>query len=528
MYDILFENAVIVDGTGGERYTGSIGVTDGRIYPTAAGSPARRTVDARGKILSPGFIDVHSHGDMEVGNDYARVCKTTQGVTTEIAGMCGNTQYPCLPEHREDLLTANGKPPKNIYEAIDRFQTGQAYFQFVDKAGKSCNMALFTGHSSLRIAVMGYSPEKPDARQMEKMKALLREAMEHGSLGLSTGLFYPPSGYANIDEVAELCKVVAEYGGIHTSHIRDESARILPAIQEILDIARRSGVRSNISHHKICGKSEWGASRQTLELIDQANASGLETTLDQYPYTASYTRLSACLPAHCFSNGFDMLLVRLRDPAYRREIQEQIAGDDPAFDGRYRQCGGFENIMVGIAPATPDAVGLTVSEYARRQGKEDFDAYFDILLANGNFCFGVYFSMSDEDLFRIIQHPQCMVGSDGVVTSLHGGTHPRGWGTFPRAIRIFVRENHLMTLEKMIHKITELPARVYGLENRGVIAEGKVADLVLFDEEKIRDQATYADSTHPCAGIDLVMVSGTIVFEGGEMTGRCPGRFIPA
>lgn len=525
MFDVLFQNATIIDGTGVPRRTGSVGVTEGILHMATACSPAYRIVNASGLVLSPGFIDVHSHGDSVVGSDFARACKTTQGITTEIAGMCGSTLYPSPPTQRDDTTFDNNG---DYQSEQDHLQSGKAYFNFVDAAEKSCNMALFTGHNALRVAVMGYSPEKPTPKQMEDMKDLLREAMEHGSQGLSTGLFYPPSGYADIEEIVELCKVVAEYDGIHTSHIRDESARVLESVQEIIEIARCSGVRSNISHHKICGKNEWGASKETLSLIDEANHNGLNITLDQYPYTASCTHLSACIPKYCFSDGVEALLQRLREPAYRKMIQDQIAGDDPAFDGRYRQCGGFENIMIGIAPRTPEAVGLAVAEYARRQGKPDFDTYFDLLLANQRECFGIFFSMSDEDLFRIIQHPNCMVGSDGIVTSSHGGTHPRGWGTFPRTIRLFVRENKLLTLEQMIHKMTQLPAKTYRLTGRGVIEEGAIADLVLFSENAIQDMANYASSTERCVGIHMVMVGGKVVYENGEMTECCPGHFLPA
>lgn len=527
MLDLLFQNATIIDGTGAPRRTGSIGVKDGLLCPAQADSPAARIINAQGKILSPGFIDPHSHGDMVVGNDFAQEAKTTQGVTTEIAGMCGSTFYPFQPGPEGNTMVPK-TAPENLRAAKDTFTTGAAFFQFVEQSPKSCNMALFTGHNALRVAVMGYSDAKPTPTQMDQMKAMLRESMEHGSLGLSTGLFYPPSGYADVDEVAQMCQVVAEYDGIHTSHIRDEASRILPSIEEILEIARRSGVRSNISHHKVCGKSMWGASKETLALIDQANSQGLHVTLDQYPYTASYTSLSACLPLHCFSEGKTVLVQRLKDPAYRQMVREQMDGDDPAYDGRYRQCGGFENIVVGIAPFAPHFEGLSVAEIARRQEKEEFDAFFDLLIDNELECFAIYFSMCDEDLFRIIRYPLCMVGSDGVVSSLHGPTHPRGWATFPRAIRLFVRENKLFSLEELIHKITQLPAQTYGLKDRGVIAEGMAADLVLFDEEKIQDMADYANSTERCAGIQMVVVNGQIVMERGEMTGIYAGRFLPA
>ena len=527
MFDLVFSNATIIDGTGAPRKKGSIGIRNGKIYDTHPNAAALRTIDAAGKILSPGFIDAHSHGDTVVGNDYARECKTTQGITTEIAGMCGTTFFPYIPNPQGNPNVAP-TAPQNLFQAKDQFSSGKGFFDFVEKCEKSCNIALFTGHNALRKACMGYSDQKPTPDQMEQMKGLLDASMEQGSLGLSTGLFYPPSGYADTDEIAELCGIVAKHGGIHTSHIRDEAANVEKSVDEIIEIAQRSGVQSNISHHKICGQSLWGTSARTLQKIHDANQNGQQITLDQYPYTASYTALSACLPLYCFADGTESLLEKLKDSSYRAMIKEQLTGDDPAFDGRYRQCGGFEHIMIGISAFVPEAEGLLISEYAAKINKDVFDTFFDLLVENKlTACYAIYFSMSDEDLFRIVQSPYCMIGSDGIVASLHGATHPRGWGSFPRAIRLFVREQQLMTLEAMIHKMTDQVAQTYHLKKRGRIADGFEADLVLFDEDTISDCNTYAKSTLRCTGIDMVVVNGEIVFENGTMTGHYPGRFLP-
>ncbi len=523
MFDLLIKNTEIIDGTGARAFRGSVAVKDGKIHMAEGNEDAVRVLDGAGLTLTPGFIDVHSHGDMVAGHDYARLCKISQGITTEVAGQCGSSCFPVLPESAALVETSSIMLGALERQHLTEFTGLAGYRSFLDTVPLSANIMTFAGHSALRLAVMGTSDAKPDASQMDQMKALLREAMEHGCAGLSTGLFYPPSAYADVDEVAELCSVVAEYGGIHTSHIRNEGSGVLKSIEEVLEVSRRTGVALNISHHKVCGRKNWGLSDKTLALVEKARAEGLQVTMDVYPYTASMTKLAACIPTEYFVKGTTWLQKALSDPALRKEIREKMEHFE---DGRYRQCGGFTGVMIGGCPTRPEAEGKFISDYANELGADPFEVFFDLVAEDGGQCTAIYFTMCEEDLDRIIKAPWTMIGTDGLAVSMTGKTHPRSWGSFPRAIRLFVREKKLLTMEEMIHRITGLAAQTYQMPGKGRIAEGFDADLVLFNKDTICDMADFTDSSRLTDGIRAVITGGAVVLEDGVMTGACPGTWI--
>ena len=531
MFDLLIRHGTIVDGTGRPAYPGAVACEGDKLRvlteSEAESAQAAETIDATGLAVCPGFIDAHSHGDRIIGTDVGRWCKTSQGVTTEIAGQCGSSRFPVTAENLELLrgLYQDGNPAW-VTEHLSEFVDFASFVRYAQPQDKTLNSFILTGHSALRIAAMGFDKRPPTPAELEHMKAMLRTCMEQGSIGLSTGLLYSPSGYANGDEIAALCEVVAEYGGLYTTHMRDESAGVLASVEEALEVARRTGVRLCISHHKICGKSNWGLSRKTLAMIDAACAEGCQVTYDVYPYTASSSKLSVCLPAYCFAHGMDDLKKRLADPAYRDAVKEQMSGDDPQYDGRYRHCGGFGGILISNAPSTPEANGKTVAAYAAEIGKDEFDVFFDLLQRDGNGAYAIYFSMCDDDLFYIVQGKNALVGSDGVATSMTGKTHPRGWGAFPRAIRLYWRENHLFLFEEVIRRMTGMTAERLGVKNRGRIADGFVADLTLVNPETVSDRATYAAPTELSDGIERVIVSGKTVYADKKLTGAYPGRIL--
>ena len=523
--DLLIQNVEIIDGSGRKPCIGSVAVSNGKICKDGFRWECDQVIDGTGLTLTPGFIDVHSHGDFVAGHDYGRLCKTSQGITTEITGQCGSGCFPVTETSRDLLFNNANIVGEEIGKNLASFTNIGGYKEYLKKSDLSANMMVFMGHSALRLAVLGTSDAKANEEQIEQMKALLEEAMKEGCAGLTTGLFYPPSAYGDVDEVSALCEVVARYGGIHASHIRNEGSEVLKSLEEVLEISRRTGVALNISHHKVCGQKNWGMSKQTLALLDDARKEGITVTMDVYPYLASMTKLAACIPTEYFVKGTAWLQKELKRPELRAEIKEKMENYE---DGRYRQCGGFTGVMIGVCPSRPEADGKFISDFAKETGEDPFELFFDMIMIDGGKCNAIYFTMCDEDLERIFMDPHTMIGTDGLVASIDGKTHPRGWAAFPRAIRLFVKEKKLLSWEAMIHKITGLAAKTYGLKRKGLIKEGFDADLVLFNKEEIADAADFVHSNRLSNGIKMVIVGGKIVYQDGKMTNEYPGQWIGA
>ncbi len=522
MFDLLIKGAFIVDGTGRKAFKSGLAVSDGKITLTSEDVPAREVIDASGLFVCPGFIDAHSHGDGVLGTPHGRLCKTSQGVTTEITGQCGATLYPVLPGRAGLLRQACGSIAKHLPAAMDTFTSLQAYLNYVQGLDLTANFKILTGHFALRAATVGFEDREATEKELEDMKSLLRQSMEQGSLGFSTGLIYPPSCFGRKREIVELCKVVAEYGGVYATHMRNEASGVVQSVKDSLDVARESGCKLEISHHKVCGRDNWGASEQTLKLMDEAAAQGVALGFDVYPYTASCSNLNVCLPPRCFARGIEKMRQMVGASANRRAIADEMK----VMDGRYRHCGGFTGIMISGCPSAPEAEGKTVADYAAELGRDPFDVYFDLLAVNGSAATAIYFSMCDEDLCRIVGHERAMIGSDGVVRDLVEKTHPRGFGAFPHCISTFVKEKKLLSLEAMIRKMTSLPASFLNLTGKGVIADGADADLLIFDYDRICDRADYASPLALCDGIERVVVAGETVYKDKELTGKYPGKFL--
>lgn len=524
--DVLIKNALIIDGSGRPAFKGDLGIKNGKIVTDVTDKSADSVIDAEGLCVSPGFIDAHSHGDGVYGTDFGRLCKISQGVTTEVCGQCGSTFYPVsertLPELKEllSVICPDFSPHVAEWKGL------KEYKEYLKTVPLAANTALFTGHSALRIAVMGFENRKATPEELERMKDLLREAMEEGSLGMSSGLIYVPGSYADTDELVELAKVLAPYDGIYATHMRNESDHVVEAVREALEIGRRAGVRVQISHHKALGKKNWGLSRETLALVDEAIATGQRVTLDQYPYEASMTHFNVLIPADFLSGGFDQSAQKLKDPAVRKMLKERLSDESPDFENYYQICGGFSGVYAAVLPDTPEYNGLFVSEIAERRDQDPFETYFDLVLANHGKGTGIFFSMCEEDLCRIIRYPHTVVGSDGIVKAMREAGHPRGWATFPHAICYYHKQLGLMSLEEIIRRMTSLPAERLMLKGKGAIADGMDADLVLFDYGKLADRATYADSNALTEGIKTVIVNGQIVYKEKQLTGIYPGELI--
>lgn len=534
MLDVLIKNAEIADGTGAPSYIGNIGIRDGRIVLDASLSAenAARVIDAAGKLVCPGFIDAHSHGDLIVGTEDARLFKTTQGVTTECMGQCGLSMVPVTPENlkaSQNMLTMGAR---SFPDDMKNWTHYDKFLDYVKTQKLTCNGKMYIGHSNLRIAVMGMADRPATEKELDHMKGLLREAMEEGCAGFSTGLIYTPSCYAAPEEIIELAKVIAPFDGIYASHMRNEGQFIETSVEETINVGRQAGVRVDLSHHKMVGQRYWGRWKNTLAQVHKANDEGTFVFLDQYPYERCMTTLNVTMPPHYFSDGFAAMAERLKDKAFREKVKREMCDPATPYDNYFLHCGktpeeSFAGIFVYLAAKTPEAEGHTLLEYAKMVKKDPFEAFFDLCVANNCETGGVYAAMSDEDVCEIIKDPYCIVGSDGLTRAWDEKGHPRASGTFPHAITHFVKEKHLFTKEEMIRKMTGLSADLLKIEGRGCIRDGFSADLLVLDYENFRDTATYTDPNSLTEGIEHVFVNGVEVYHGKEFTGAYPGKLLP-
>ncbi len=523
MLDLLIRNARIVDGTGMPAYHADVGIKGGRIAaiaPAAAKMRAERAVDAAGLTLTPGFIDSHSHDDFVMETTPACPHKLEQGVTTEITGMCGHSVAPLSRAYYEEgcrvCATLCAKGVNTDPATHGRFST---YLNAL-REDFGPNMAFHIGHGTIRTAVMGFARRRPTADELAEMKDHVRDAMEAGALGISFGLIYTPGTFAETEELIELCKVAAEYGGDMTIHMRNESHRLVESVEETLRIVRETGIRAVISHHKASGgKANWGKTAETLPLIDAANREGYTVFLDQYPYTASSTGLNSEIPSAYLARPRDELLALMASPEGRAELTGAMLG------GRTME-ERFGRLMIGASGAYPEYSGMMVSDAAKLHGKTEAETVLDVLLADGLASTEISFGMCEEDVKRVLAHPRTMVGTDGLWYPGAMGAHPRAFGSFPRVLGHYVREEGVISFEEAIRRMTSMPAAVYGLKRKGLIRVGMDADLCLLDPDTIIDTADFKDWNARCPGLKHVFVAGEAVVTDSVHDGRLMGRKI--
>lgn len=502
MLDIIVRNASIVDGSGEKMYVGDIGVKDGKFVSDVAGTGAAYEIDATGKLMTPGFIDSHSHMDALLGkmDEVAAIAKINQGVTTEITGQCGESRFPLVDTDE--------------------------YFREMKRIPKVGNYAFMCGHSAIREKVMQMNSSEPTKDQLQLMKDYVKRGMENGAFGMTSGLIYVPGVYAKEEELIELCKVIHEYDGIYATHMRSESDNIIPAVKEAIDVAEKADTALVISHHKICGKQNWGSSKETLRLVHDAINRGMRITIDQYPYEASQTVLSTSIPPEYFTDGYDVLCSMLKDNNVREKIRQRMTAENIDYNCGYRNAGGFGGILVVSAPKTKEAEGLTIEEYAKKTGKDPFDAYFDIIAANGKDTGAIYFVINPGEINAIYLDENTVVGSDSNIFSADGPVHPRAYATFVRSLHHFVKEEKIISLEKAVYKQTFLTAQRWGIKNKGLIKDGYDADFLLLDYDRLEDRAVYTDGRRLCDGVDEVYVAGTLVYKDKKLTGAKPGKCV--
>ena len=515
MYDLIIKNGAVIDGTGSPSYFADIAVKDGKIALIGKGlEGAARIIDATGLTVTPGFIDSHSHNDQTILSFPAQREKIEQGITTAIGGTCASSHFP-LPldfNYKNDIDYGE----LGCFSEICR--TSASYFEATAKVPQGSNVATYVGHNAIRRAVIGSEGRAPTEAELAQMCELVRDAMRAGAIGISFGLAYAPSCYAETEELIALAKAVAEFHGVVSAHIRSEGDRLVQATEEFLRVIRESGARGVFSHHKSAGSKEnWGKVNHTLRMIDEANEKGVDVYLDVYPYDASHTSLSATIvPKKYHDGGVPALMEALQSEGKRREIRAFCESKWSDFDW----------IQITICKGYPEYEGLRIPEIAKRYGKDEVDTMLDIILASNGRCSACYFTMCEEDIETVIAHPRAMICTDSQVAGNNKVYHPRLRGSFPRALAKYVRERAAVTLPDMIRKMTAMPAAVYSLTGKGLLREGMDADICIFDAARIKDNATFADCSKRADGLSYVILSGEVVVTNAVHDGRRRGRVL--
>lgn len=529
MLDTKIEGATVLDGTGAAGFRADVGIAGEAIAAVGnlSREPAGTTLRASGLTFAPGFIDMHSHSDWRLWANRRAESKIRQGVTTEVVGNCGFSPAPVNPSFREELRGFALFLP----EGMDfSWQSVEEYLGRLDGGGLALNVIQLVGHGTLRIAAMGFARRKPSDAELMHMKRLAAESLEGGAWGLSTGLIYAPGSYAQTDEIVEVARVVGRQRGFYASHIRGEGANLLNAVSEAIAIGRDAGLPVQVSHLKAAGRPHWGKVKDALALMDAARAEGQDVTADVYPYTASSTTLRTLLPGWVLEGGVEAMLGRLRDPATRNRIKVEVEAGRTGEEN-FLANAGWDGIMIAYAPSRPEAEGKRLADLAQEWGQAPLDVAMDLVLAERGKVYMILFQLDEADLRMALADPHVMIGSDGSALCPSGELglgkpHPRSYGTFPRVLARYWREQRVLSLAQAVHKMTGLPARKLGLKDRGVIRVGAKADLVLFNHKKVADLATYEDPHRYPAGIEHVFVNGRLVIKGGEHTGSLPGRVL--
>jgi N-acyl-D-amino-acid deacylase len=526
--DLKIEGVTVIDGTGTAGFRADVGIRDERIAAIGdlSREPTGTLLNASGLTLAPGFIDMHSHSDWRLWSNRRAESKIRQGVTTEVVGNCGFSPAPVSAGHVDELRGFALYLPKGMDFS---WRSVGEYLQRFDSEGTALNVVQLIGHGTLRIAAMGFARRPPSATEMTTMQRLLADGIEEGAWGLSTGLIYAPGSYADTEEIVRLGTVAGRHRGFYASHIRNEGVRLLDAVAEAIRVGREGELPVQISHVKASGRPSWGKVSGALEMIDAARGDGLDVLADVYPYTASSTTMRTLLPDWALEGGVDAMVRRLGDAAERARICRAVEAPDDGPGVRERV--GWENIVVASCRARRDAEGRRLAEIAATRSVDPIDAMLDLLVDDGGKTTVVMFQMADDDVRRALAHPAVMIGSDGHALAptgeLGGGSpHPRSYGTFPRVLGHYAREQRVLSLPLAIHKMTAMPARRLGLRDRGIVRVGARADLTVFDARRVIDRATFEDPHRYPAGIEHVLVNGRFVIKYGEHTGSLPGRVL--
>ena len=512
-YDLPISGGRIVDGTGNPWYYGDVAVKGDRIAAVGHldGARARRTIDARGLVVAPGFIDMLGHSEYAILQDPRAISKITQGITSEITGEVNSAWPNTAPEPDDDDRQGQRDP----WTSLD------GYFRYLEKEGAAINLGTYVAAGSVRRAVMGDASRRPTADEMRRMEDLVDRGMRDGAMGFSTGLIYTPSTFFTTDELVALARRAAAYGGGYASHIRSEGDSLLPAIREAIAIGHGAGTWIEIRHLKASQERNWGKMAAAIALIDSARRAGIDVAADQYPYTASGTGLTSILPTWVLAGGTDSMVARLRDSTVRLRLRE--AGGE----WRTRRP---ESVLINTvrADSLKRYEGIRLDSVGQLRGQDPYEAAYDILIADRGATSAIYFTMSEDDVRLAMRQPWVSVGQDAGArtpdSTGRGRDHPRAFGTFPRILGHYVREDSVIPLEFAVRKMTSLAAQRVGLDERGVLKRGLYADITVFDPATVIDRSTYELPQQIATGIRYVLVNGRLALDEGKPTGVLAGR----
>ena len=519
-FDLLITNARIIDGTGGPSVTGSVAVRDGRIAGVGwVSGPAARTIDAGGTVLAPGFIDPHSHSDFSLLTDGNAESKIRQGVTTEVIGESGSVapQTPTAARSWSDF-------------------TG--YFAAIEKSKISVNLLSYVGLGQVREFVMGNDDREPTPDELAKMTAAVADAMKQGAYGVATGLIYSPNAYARLPELIALSRPAAAAGGFYASHLRYDGDKLREGLEEAIAIGENAHLPVHVLHIKVTGAKNVGRMKEVIQIVEAAQQRGVEVAADQYPYVASSTGLIQTIPPWAHEGGNAKLVARLKDPETRARIRKEMDDPNPTWENRLISAGTWHNVQIASLPSRSGMdsgykrfEGWRVDDAAKEMGRDPYDFVFEMLIANGGSVSCVWFIIDESDLKLAMRQPWVSIGSDGSALATSGPLrtgvpHPRNFGTFPRVLGKYVREEHVIALEQAVHKMSGLTASQLHIVDRGLIKEGLAADLVIFDPATVADRATFTDPFQYPVGIPTVVVNGRVVLDEGRHTGERPGVVI--
>jgi N-acyl-D-aspartate/D-glutamate deacylase len=529
IFDLVITNGHIIDGTGSPWYSGDVGIRDGKIAAIGnlADAPRTRAIDAGGKVVAPGFIDMLGQSELTILVDPRLPSKIYQGITTEITGEGGSAAPLNAAIIRAD------RAAYDHYHLTPDWRTLREYFARLEKQGMGINLASYVGATQVRRMVLGDDDKQPVPEQLDQMKALVRQAMREGAVGVSSALEYSPAPYAKTEELIALAGEASKSGGIYATHMRNESDAVLSAIDEALRIGREAHIPVEIWHIKVAGKENWGRMPEVVAKINAARAEGVDVSANTYAYTAWFNTMSAFIPSWAHDGGNAKLVERLRDPTMRTRIRKELMTRSSDWDNEWQEIPGPESVLIGVVqnPELLPLQGKTLADVAKIWNKDPMDALFDLLIEDKGFTEVAVFGMSEPDVALALQQPWVSIDNDSSGTSPEGilgqeHPHPRAYGTFPRILRKYVREEKKLTLEDAIRKFSALPAQRMRLTDRGVLKAGMWADVTIFDPATVRDLATFDNPNQLSSGMEYVLVNGVPVIDQEKMTGAKPGKVL--